>query len=346
MKKRYFYRAAVRAVILVVRRFVFRSILLAAILFQILVVGLAGRAAEPRIAQASDGTRTSLYLTGACSRLTAEVSRTPECDAEIAANPLPELAVAVEYDATRDGKGHPRSIYLPDEPLPFPIAWQKRAWYFSDAPGVLPADNDWTDARLVSKYSMYHAYAAVKVANVLWYLIGPGQWMSQEFVSVLQIPQRPEGVSGPWVAIDVTQQTLVAFQDDTPVYATLVSTGYWILTRLGLFQVYARTLSMTMTGPPGANPPEYVLPYTPWVMFFDQNDALHGASYHNYFGMKRSHGCVNLAPGDAEWVWNFFAQTADEWHPSGEGTFFVDHPEKAPWVYVYESPEIPELPTW
>ncbi|MBZ0316945.1 MAG: L,D-transpeptidase [Anaerolineae bacterium] len=288
----------------------------------------------------------NLFGVGACSKLTQETPRTSECDAEIEANPLPEMVHPVEYDEKRDGQGHPRSIMLPKEPLPFPIAWQKRPWYFSDAPGVLPADNDWTNARLIGHYAMYYAYAVVEADNALWYLIGPGQWMKDEFVSVLQIPERPEEVSGPWVAIDVTQQTLVAFVDDTPVYATLVSTGYWILTETGLFQVYARTLSTTMSGPPGANPPEYVLPATPWVQFFNHDEALHGAYYHNYFGMKRSHGCVNLSPGDAEWVWNFFEQTADEWHPSGSDTFFVDNPDKAPWVLVYESPDVPVSVTW
>jgi hypothetical protein len=281
-----------------------------------------------------------------CQLLTVEVSRTPECDAEIAANPLPEIEFAVEYNEGRDLEGHPRSIYLPDEPYPYPIAWQKRAWYFSDAPGVLPADNDWTNARRISKYTMYFIYDYVEVDNVVWYLIGQGQWMSQEFVSVLQIPERPEGVTGIWVAIDVTQQTLVAFEEDKPIYATLVSTGYWIETELGLFQMYARTLSMTMKGPPGADPPEYILPHTPWVMFFNEHEALHGAAYHNYFGMKRSHGCINLAPGDAEWVWHFFDQTIEAWDPNDTEDFFVDVPEAAPWVYIYESPEYPELPQW
>ncbi len=110
--------------------------------------------------------------------------------------------------------------------------------------------------------------------------------MRDEFVSVLQIPPPPEGVTGRWVALDLHQQTLVAMIDAQPVFATLISTGYYLQTTLGLFHVYARTLAMTMKGPPGANPPVYVFP-THWVMFFNEHQGLHAMPYHNNFGTRR-----------------------------------------------------------
>lgn len=287
----------------------------------------------------------AMPMNGPCSLLTFENPRSDDCDREIAANPFPELEVAVEYDEERDGEAHPRSVLLPEEALPYPIAWQKRPWYFSDAPGVLPADDDWTNARLIGKYSMYYIYDAVQVDNAVWYLFDTGRWMKDEFVSVLQIPERPESVEGPWVVLDLQQQTLVALVDDTPVYATLISAGYWLATLEGIFQVYARTLSMTMQGPPGADPPSYRF-HTQWVMFFNEHEALHSADFHNYFGINRTHGCVNLAPGDAEWVWNFFEQTVEEWDPTGTSSFFVDNPESAPWVYIYRSDPMVQVPQW
>ena len=295
--------------------------------------------------QAQDGIHMrGTNLSGPCSVLSTEFPRTPECDQEILQNPLVNLEHPVEYDEQRDGVAVPRSIMLPEEAPPYPIAWQKRPWYFSDAPGVLPADDDWTNERLITKYSMYYIYASVQVDRDYWYLIGPGQWMKDEFVSVLQMPERPEEVSGLWVALDLQQQTLTAFEDDTPIYATLISAGYWLDTLEGTFQVYGRTLSMEMKGPPGANPPEYQF-NTRWAMFFNEHEALHSADFHNYFGINRTHGCVNLAPGDAEWIWNFFSRTEDEWHPS-TGTFFVDNVDAAPWVYVYFSSETLTTPTW
>ena len=298
---------------------------------------------SPAVVRAQDSGASP--FTGPCSLLSTEIPRSDDCDREIGASPFPELEVAVEYDESRDSQAHPRSVYLPEERLPYPIAWQKRPWYFSDAPGILPADDDWTNERLIGKYSMYYIYNAVEVDNAVWYLIDSGQWMKDEFVSVLQIPERSEDVEGPWVVVDLEQQVLVALVNDTPVYATLISAGYWLDTLEGLFQVYARTRSMTMQGPPGANPPAYRF-NTQWVMFFNEHEALHSADFHNYFGINRTHGCINLAPGDAEWVWNFFEQTVDDWDPTGTNSFFVDNPEAAPWVYIYRSDPMVQVPQW
>jgi hypothetical protein len=40
-------------------------------------------------------------------------------------------------------------------------------------------------------------------------------------------------------------------------------------------------------------------------MFFDKAVALHGAFWHRDFGHVHSHGCVNLPPIDARWVFDF-----------------------------------------
>jgi len=40
----------------------------------------------------------------------------------------------------------------------------------------------------------------------------------------------------------------------------------------------------------------------PYVMYFQAGYGLHGAFWHDSFGEVRSHGCVNLAPRDAQWL--------------------------------------------
>jgi hypothetical protein len=325
-----------------------KKVLLLGLVVMLVVVSLARIGNTAPVTAQEDDEEDELY--GACAELTLEVPYSEECDAEIAANPFPadEIEHAIEYDEARDGKAHPRSIFIPEEPFKYPIAWQKRAWYFADGPGVLPAADDWTNERRIGKYTMYYIFKTFKVGSEVWHLIGPNQWMNQEFVSVLQIPETPEEIEETrWVAIDLRQQTAVVFdEENTPVFATLVSTGYWFPTPEGLFHVYARTLSTTLIGPPGADPPVYVLPATPWVLFYHEHRALHGAAFHNYLGIKRSHGSINLAPGDAEWVWNYFAETEDVWDPPNGENFFVDNLDDAPWVYVYNSEEIPVTPEW
>ncbi len=290
-------------------------------------------------APAGRATAEEFAARGACHLLTVDHPHSSACDQEIAANPLPDLIRPVAYVEDRDGEAIPRSILLPNDPLPYPVAWQNHAWYFSDAPGVYP-ENDYTEARRIGRETMYFIYQSVVTGGEVWHLIGPDRWMRAAFVSVLQIPARPAGVTGRWVALDLRQQTLVALDDDQPVFATLISSGYYLQTTLGLYQVYARTLSMTMKGPPGANPPIYIFP-TRWVMFFNKHQGLHAMPYHNDFGTKQSHGCVNVPPGDEEWLWTFFDETARDWDPSGSGDFFVDYPDRAPWVYIYESDPLP-----
>ena len=89
--------------------------------------------------------------------------------------------------------------------------------------------------------------------------------------------------------------------------ATLVSSGKeGYDTPTGLHRVYEKHLSTTMRG----NDPKegiYEVEEVPWTMFYFQSYAVHGAYWHNDFGQVRSHGCTNLAPADARFVYNWIA---------------------------------------
>ncbi len=45
--------------------------------------------------------------------------------------------------------------------------------------------------------------------------------------------------------------------------------------------------------------------------------AIHGAFWHNDFGVQRSHGCVNVSPEDAKWIYRwttpFLSLDQSEW---------------------------------
>ena len=136
-------------------------------------------------------------------------------------------------------------------------------------------------------------------------MVGPNQWVKQIYMTVIKPIERPEGVSGRWVAIDLFEQSLVAYEDDQPVYATLISTGLpGTETNEGLFTVWARLARDAMTGSTGA-PNAYALQSVPWVLYFDGSISLHGTYWHNFFGYRRSRGCVNLSISDARWVFDW-----------------------------------------
>jgi lipoprotein-anchoring transpeptidase ErfK/SrfK len=135
-----------------------------------------------------------------------------------------------------------------------------------------------------------------------------------------------------WIHVRLSTQTLVAYEGDVPVFATLVSTGKeGFATPPGVYQIQSKHVSTTMdddSSPDGA----YSIEDVPWTMYFSGNLALHGAFWHNSFGQVRSHGCVNLAPADARWLfsWSTPALPAS-WHG-----VFADRSRPGTWVVITE----------
>ena len=122
----------------------------------------------------------------------------------------------------------------------------------------------------------------------------------------VQMGIRPFGV-GPnerWVDVNLTTQTLNAYEGNDVVYTTLISSGvpnYPTVT--GMFRIYLRYESQTMNGYLLGY--DYYLENVPYVMYFYQDYALHGAYWHENFGYPMSHGCVNLDEPDAAWLYDW-----------------------------------------
>lgn len=117
---------------------------------------------------------------------------------------------------------------------------------------------------------------------------------------------RPLGV-GPnerWVDVDLSSQTLVAYEGSEPVFTTRISSGTADHpTVTGQFRIWLAFESQTMDG--SLLGYDYYLENVPYVMYFFEDYALHGAFWHNNFGYPMSHGCVNLSPADAGWIFNW-----------------------------------------
>jgi lipoprotein-anchoring transpeptidase ErfK/SrfK len=55
-----------------------------------------------------------------------------------------------------------------------------------------------------------------------------------------------------------------------------------------------------------AAPNSYDLPGVPWICYFTEDGiSFHGTYWHNDFGKPRSHGCINLSPAAARWVYRW-----------------------------------------
>jgi lipoprotein-anchoring transpeptidase ErfK/SrfK len=114
---------------------------------------------------------------------------------------------------------------------------------------------------------------------------------------------RPPGVTEGerWINVNLSTQTLVAYEGDVPVFETLVSSGLpqWP-TVTGQYRTYAKYESQTMNGYLLGY--DYYLPDVPYVMYFYNDYAIHGTYWHNNFGTPMSHGCVNVSTPDAGWL--------------------------------------------
>ena len=116
----------------------------------------------------------------------------------------------------------------------------------------------------------------------------------------------PIGANERWVDVNLSLQTLTAFEGKTPVYQTIISSGrppYYTVT--GQFRVYYRLEEQTMDGRRLGF--DYVTPGVPHVQYFYGDFAIHGAYWHDNFGTPVSHGCVNVTPADAEWLYNWMS---------------------------------------
>ncbi len=142
--------------------------------------------------------------------------------------------------------------------------------------------------------------------------------------------ERPEDVpeGAQFIHVDLSEQTLVAYDGDRAAFATAVSTGRaGHDTPTGVFRVMSKHVSTTMDDLESDAP--YQIEDVPWTMYFEGNFALHGAFWHTQFGRPRSHGCVNLAPADARWL---FGWTEPNLPPGWHGMFAPVHD---PGTYVY-----------
>jgi hypothetical protein len=146
----------------------------------------------------------------------------------------------------------------------------------------------------------------------------------------------PNASGRKWIEISISQQTLWAYQGGTLISSTLVSTGLDPnTTEEGLFHVRYKLPTQDMAGTTNADgevvalgqeaadnagvgtevgETPYVVQDVPNVMYFNLDaEALHGAYWHNNFGHKMSHGCVNLPLYFAAWLYGWAPLGTEVW---------------------------------
>jgi len=148
--------------------------------------------------------------------------------------------------------------------------------------------------------------------------LADGSWVKHSQIRVTKPGPMPAnlGENERWIDVNLTTQTLVAFVGTRPVFATLISSGKQNKkdkdkdhsTPTGEWRVREKHVTTTMDGDgTAAGDLPYSIEDVPYVMYFHRAYALHGAFWHNNYGTQMSHGCVNLSPLDAKYLF-FFAE--------------------------------------
>jgi hypothetical protein len=148
--------------------------------------------------------------------------------------------------------------------------------------------------------------ASDKAGKPVAFRIGELRWLSAWDVRMFQ-PAPPPQLLQPgerWIDVDLDSQILVAYEGELPVYATMISSGgRETPTETGEYRMWLKESEADMNGLNGEDP--YSVATVPWTQFFspEKGLALHTAYWHDQFGVRRSHGCLNLAPRDARWLY-------------------------------------------
>jgi hypothetical protein len=169
-----------------------------------------------------------------------------------------------------------------------------------------------------------------------------GSYVRNDQVTIFkQREGRPVGV-GPkdkWVDVRITWGTLVAYEGDTPVYLTAISPGQdgvtersqGHTTKRGTYSIGWKLISADMSGVEKMK--EWAVDEVPFVAYYKDSYALHGAWWHDEFGRPKSHGCVNMAPADAQFLWKWMDPALPEgwyavaaYYPEIKGTTVLLRP--------------------
>jgi len=159
------------------------------------------------------------------------------------------------------------------------------------------------------KYKSFWIFKTEQAEGYDWFLVDENTWVpslkARKFHPDATPPQGVE--SDRWISIDLENFVLGVYDKGQLVFATLVSTGrfpfYTIIGTYQIDRIYDKVTMQDSYEPDRSD--YYQLQGVPWALFFHLNTALHGVYWPTMLGFQMSHGCVNLATGDAKWIYDW-----------------------------------------
>jgi hypothetical protein len=219
------------------------------------------------------------------------------------------------FGLTSRGFWVPMRDLAPVDPVGFQgVSWSAAtAWVSKDATPVFSAPGRRRQGATLSRLTVVSVQEVKDLKFARYYRVGDKDWLRAEDViqPVIAAPPADLRPGERWIDVDLSRQTLVVYIGDAPIFATLVSTGNGApgsqtATPVGSHRIWVKLRTSDMDNLENVQVREnYAIEAVPWVMFFHKGYGLHGTFWHSRFGETRSHGCVNLAPRDAERVFHW-----------------------------------------
>jgi lipoprotein-anchoring transpeptidase ErfK/SrfK len=114
--------------------------------------------------------------------------------------------------------------------------------------------------------------------------------------------------------VDLGEQRLYLKENGEVIDTWLISSGReGAITYTGHYSIGWRTPLQDMKGTSRDTGSKYTQPDVPWVMYFNGNQAFHGAYWHDNFGNQMSAGCVNMPPALAKKLYDWLPDGGDVW---------------------------------
>jgi lipoprotein-anchoring transpeptidase ErfK/SrfK len=156
------------------------------------------------------------------------------------------------------------------------------------------------------RYQIVHEVQAV-TEKPGYIAVGANEWLPDESVALVS-PGLPVEV-GPntcrFIYANLNTQTLSVFDNCKLVFATLISSGKNSWTFEGQFTILNKDAEYRTLTPPAVSTSKFYIEGVPYFMAYSGDFGFHGAYWHDAFGIPASHGCINLSPADARWLYDW-----------------------------------------
>jgi hypothetical protein len=167
----------------------------------------------------------------------------------------------------------------------------------------------------------------------LWYKIADDKWKIHYYVEAIHMHLFESSeisalsadipIDQKMIEVRLKEQAVVAYENSHPVFFAKTATGARFIdgdyrTQPGSYITNRKRPSRHMAAGDPAAPNSYDLPGIPWVTYLTESGvSFHGTYWHNDYGKPRSHGCINLSPADALWIYRWSSPAV----PFGEETY-------------------------